>query len=152
MNEWSLGRTFSFLTKQYLGKLAQVMSHTPVERYYYPLYIIGKNNGKISQQELANHLLTDKVSVVRILDALTSDGFIERTVNPKDRRQHLLTITPKAEPWIKDIEKGIQETNDYFLHLLPEELRKPFEESLNQLIRQTSEIKSDQYEIFIQKK
>lgn len=152
MNEWTLGRTFSFLTKQYIGKLSQEMSHTPVERYYYPLYVIGKNNGKISQQELADHLLTDKVSLVRILDILCADGFVERTVNPNDRRQHLLKITPKAEPWIDEIEKGIKDTNAYFFNLLPEELRPHLKKALDELIRQTKEIKADQYELFIQKK
>ena len=151
-NEWPLGRAFSFLTKQYIGKLAERMSHTPVERYYYPLYVIGKNNGNISQQELADHILTDKVSLVRILDALAADGFIERKTNPKDRRRHMLNITPKAEPWISEIENGIKETNDYFLGLLDPSLHANFEQILSELIHKSKEISADQFEIFYTKK
>jgi MarR family transcriptional regulator for hemolysin len=151
-SEWPLGRAFSFLTKQYIGKLAARMSNTPVERYYYPLYVIGKNTGKISQQELADQILMDKVSLVRILDALTDDGFVERKTNPKDRRQHMLNITPKAEPWIDEIEKGIKETNDYFFSLLDPGLHANFEQILSELITKSKEIPADQFEIFYNKK
>jgi MarR family transcriptional regulator for hemolysin len=150
--EWPLGRFFSFLTKQYIGKLTQRLEHTPVERYYFPLYLIGKNNGTISQQELADQLLMDKVSLVRILDTLALDGFIERKTNPKDRRQHLLNITPKAEPWILEIEKGIKETNDYFFSLLDPSLHANFELILTELITKTQEIPADQFEFFYPKK
>jgi MarR family transcriptional regulator for hemolysin len=150
--EWPLGRFFSFLTKQYIGKLAMSLEHTPVERYYYPLYLIGKNNGKISQKELAELLMMDKVSMVRILDALQTDGFIERKVNQKDRRQHRLHITEKAEPWISEIERGIKETNDYFLNLLEPDLRPKFESILTDLILKTQEIPADQFEFFYPKK
>lgn len=150
--EWPLGRFFSFLTKQYIGKLALCMEHTPVERYYFPLYLIGKNNGLISQQELADQLLMDKVSMVRILDALQKDGFIERKTNPDDRRERRLHITPKAKPWIKEIEKGIKETNAYFFSLLDPSLHANFKVILTELITKTQDIPADQFEFFYPKK
>ncbi len=150
--EWPLGRFFSFLTKQYIGKLALQMEHTPVERYYFPLYLIGKNNGVITQQELADQLLTDKVSMVRILDALQKDGFIERKTNPEDRRQRQLHITAKAEPWILEIEKGIRETNEYFFNLLDPSLHANFRLILTELITKTQDIPADQFEFFYPKK
>jgi MarR family transcriptional regulator for hemolysin len=150
--EWPLGRFFSFLTKQYIGKLTIRLEHTPVERYYFPLYLIGKNNGTISQKELAELLLMDKVSMVRILDALQADGFIVRKVNPDDRRQHLLHMTEKAEPWILEIEQGIKETNDYFLNLIEPEIRPKFEAILTDLITKTQEIPADGFEFFYPRK
>jgi MarR family transcriptional regulator for hemolysin len=146
--EWPLGRTFGFLTKQYIGQLALRMAGTPIERYYFPLYIIGKNSGKISQQELANQVLTDKVSLVRILDILTEDGWIERTKNPADRRQHLLSITEKAQPWIQEIEDGLRETNDYFFEFIPEEKRIDFREMLSLMICKTQNLAIEDIEIF----
>ncbi len=150
--EWPLGRFFSFLTKQYIGKLTLSLEHTPVERYYFPLYLIGKNNGLISQQELADQLLMDKVSMVRIVDALQKDGFVERKTNPEDRRERRLHITKKAEPWIHEIEQGIKETNEYFLNLLDPDLRPKFELILTDLIAKTQEIPADQFEFFYPKK
>jgi MarR family transcriptional regulator for hemolysin len=146
--EWPLGRIFGFLTKQYIGQLALRMKGTPIERYYYALYIIAKNSGKISQQELADQVLTDKVSLVRILDVLTEDGWIERTKNPADRRQHLLSITDKAEPWIQEIEDGLRETNDYFFEFLPEEKREEFRSMLSLMVCKAKNLQIEDIEIF----
>ena len=146
--EWPLGRMFSFLTKQYIGEIALKMKDTPVERYYFPLYIVSQNSGKISQQELADQLLMDKVSLVRILDILMADGFITRTVNPSDRRQHLLSITPKAKPWVERVKNALQETNQHFLGFLPEENRKLFTDTLQLLICKTKDLPVESIEIF----
>lgn len=146
--DFPLGRMFSFLTKQYIGAMALNMKDTPIERYYFPLYIVGKNSGKISQQELANQLLMDKVSLVRILDVLMNDGWIIRQVNPKDRRQHLLSITEKAEPWIEKIEENLQRTNDYFLSFLSEEQRPLFVNMLQHLMSSTKELPIEEIELY----
>lgn len=150
--EWPLGRFFSILTKQYIGKVVMLLEHTPVDRYYFPLYLIGKNNGTINQQELADQLLMDKVSMVRILDALQKDGFIERKTNPEDRRERRLHITPKAEPWIIEIEKGIKEANEYFVNLLDPSLHATFQLILTELVTKTQDISADQFEFFYPKK
>lgn len=150
MGTWSLGRAFSILTKQYIGLLNQRMKHTPIERYYYPLYIIGKSNGQLNQQELANHLLIDKVVLVRILDSLCQDGYIERVIDPNDRRKHLLKITQKAQPWIAEIEKGITEVNQFFYQFLPEEQRYNFAESLKTLTQSALEIDTEKINLIIQ--
>lgn len=145
---WPLGRVFGFLTKQYIGYLAKRMEHTPISRYYFPLYLIGKHSGTISQQELADQLLTDKVSMVRILDILTEDGYVERRVNPKNRRQHLLFITPAGEPWVRKIELALQETDAFFMSFLPENSRSLFEEASRTLIRATRNLPVEEIELF----
>lgn len=150
--EWPYGRIFSFLTKQYIGKVTGAFHDTPVERYYFALYVIGRNSGKISQQELADYMLIDKVSLVRILDSLTADGLIIRVINPNDRRQHLLEITPEAQTWLDKIEQTLQEQNNYFLSLIDPEYRDGFEEGLKQLVARTQDIASDQIELILTKK
>lgn len=149
--DWPLGRVFSFLTKQYIGRVSNQFHDTPVERYYFALYLIGKHDGKISQQELADLLLIDKVSLVRILDALTADGLIERIVNPNDRRQHILKATPKAEEWVNQIHNELQAQNDYFISLVDEEYRDGFIEGLKQLVCRAKDIPSDQIKLFLNK-
>lgn len=147
-SDWKLGRTFGFLTKQYIGYLAKRLEDTPIERYYYPLYLIGKNSGMISQQQLADMLLIDKVSLVRVLDVLAEEGYVERKVNPYDRRQHLLYITSEGEPWVNEIEQGLSETDDFFLSFLPEAHRLLFKDLLQQLITATKDLPVEQVELF----
>lgn len=142
-----LGRMFSYLTKQYIGQVTKRMENTPVSRYYFPLYIIGKNCGKISQKQLAEQLMMDKVSLVRILDNLTADGLIRREPNPDDRRQHLLFVTQKAEPWIGEVEKALRETDQHFLDYL-DGSQNDFKESLKELVSKSSALQSESVEIF----
>jgi MarR family transcriptional regulator, transcriptional regulator for hemolysin len=147
-SQWPLGRIFGFLTKQYIGYLSKRMINTPIERHYYPLYLIGKNSGNISQQQLADQLSTDKVSMVRILDYLTEGGYIERRVNPNDRRQHLLYITESGKPWVDEIEQALSETDDLFLNFLQKEQRVVFIERLHQLMEVTKDLPVEQIELF----
>ena len=143
-----LGRVFGFLTKQYIGLLAKRMKNTPVERYYNALLFIGQNSGHVSQRQLADHLLTDKVSMVRMLDALEKDGLVERTVNPDDRRQHLLVVTEKAKPWISEIEKAVAEVDAIFLSFLDPEVRTCFPKELRKLCASVIDLPVETIELF----
>lgn len=143
-----LGRIFGFLTKQYIGIFAKRMKNTPVERYYFALMIIGQNSGKISQQQLADQLLIDKVHMVRMLDCLSKDGFIERMVNPDDRRQHLLFITEKGLPWVKEVEKAQKETEEVFLSFLEPDDRQRFLQDLKKLCVSVSDLPAEEIELF----
>ena len=144
----TLGRMFGFLTKQYIGLLARRMENTPIERYFYPLYLIGKNSGTISQQQLANLVLSDKVSMVRVIDSLSDEGLVERRVNPNDRRQHLLHITEKGIPWVEEIGKALEETDNKFLELLPEDERALFKQQLRKMICITKDLPVEAVEVF----
>ena len=147
IENWTIGRMFSFLTKQYVGHLTKSMSHSPIERYFYPLYIIGKKSGEMSQQQLADCLLLDKVSMVRILDVLTADGFIERKVNPNDRRQHLLHITNAGKPWVEEINEKLVEADAFFLHFIPKEEQEVFRKNLVLLCNNTENCYKNTIEI-----
>jgi DNA-binding MarR family transcriptional regulator len=77
-----------------------------------------------------------------------NDGWIIREVNPKDRRQHLLSLTDKAKPWIKKIEENLQLTNAHFLSFLPENQRAPFVDMLQLLINSTKELPIEEIELY----
>lgn len=143
-----LGKVFGFLTKKYIGVVADKMSETPVAKYYFPLLTIGLNSGKISQQELADHLLTDKVSLVRVLDSLEKDELIERITNPNDRRQHLLKITEKGFPWIEKIQGIMQESDEVFLSFIAAEHRVCFRNELNKLCNFVKNVPAEEIELF----
>lgn len=143
-----LGRVLSYLTKQYIGYVHKRMENTPVTRHYFPLYLIGKYSGEISQQQLANKLLMDKVVLVRVLDALTEEGLIERKVNPNDRRQHLLHVTESGQKWIPEIEKTLSETDALFYGFIPENERASFKLNLERILSATKYLKVEDIELF----
>ena len=142
-----LGNVFGFLTKKYIGIVSEKMSQTPVAKNYFALLTIGLNTEKISQQELADHLLTDKVSLVRILDSLEKDELIERITNPNDRRQHLLKITEKGFPWISKIQKVLKEADEAFLQFIAPEHRACFRNELKSLCHSVKTLPAEEIEL-----
>ena len=53
--------------------------------------------GAISQQRIADVMLKDKNSVVKLVDSLESHGLVRRSTNAKDRRQNIISTTAKAD-------------------------------------------------------
>jgi len=115
------GRIMSKISKMFLANLQQHLSHLDIERSFYPLLLIEAGKGKLTQQELANKLSCDKVQVVRIIDYLSLNGYVERIQNPKDRREYELSITDKANKVIPDIKTVLQKVSGIALQGLSQE-------------------------------
>lgn len=113
--ELPLGKLFSLLAKDYMGTFSNRLKHLPISRYYYPLLLIHEAQGSLNQQNLADELQVDKVSVVRIVDYLSENNLLERRQNPRDRREQLLRITPAGEKLIEQIRQAIADTNELCL-------------------------------------
>ncbi len=150
-HEMSLAGIFIFLTKQYIGKMSEKMKGTSIEKYYYPLYIIWKHNGEINQQTLAEYLFIDKVSLVRILDALCEDNLIIRQKSNVDKRKHLLVLTEKAIPLMPKVEKALRETNNFFLNLVSSNTKEAFSNGLKEMVAKAKEISNNDFEFIIRK-
>ena len=59
------------------------------------LYCI-ESQGELAQNELAEQLLIEPPTIVRILDRMERDGWIKRLPSPQDRRKKLIRPTKKA--------------------------------------------------------
>lgn len=114
------------VSKKYMDALAVKLGHLGIRRHYFLLVAIGEGKGTLTQQELADLLETDKVTMVGILDSLTRSGFVRRTASSQDRRKHLITLTPKAEKALPKIKKVIAELNRRALSGLPANLAGHF--------------------------
>jgi MarR family transcriptional regulator, transcriptional regulator for hemolysin len=111
-------------TKQPLGKLLSNIARTllktmniklnklDIERNFYALILIEEGKGKITQQDLADLLESDKVRVVRIIDYLSDNGYVKRVKDSSDRRKYRLTLTKKAEMELPLIREAIAEVTE----------------------------------------
>ncbi len=68
------------------------------------LTYIGRNSG-LSQIQLADLTGVEPMSLVRILDRMEADNWIERRAHPTDRRARQLYLKTKAQPMIDQIVK-----------------------------------------------
>jgi len=101
-------RIMGKISKMSQDNLRSILSHLDIDRSFYPLLLIESGNG-ITQQELSRELSCDKVQVVRIIDYLSSNGYVERIPNKTDKRKYELVITEKAVKVIPEIKKAFHE-------------------------------------------
>ncbi|PWH81358.1 MarR family transcriptional regulator [Brumimicrobium oceani] len=113
-----LGRLFVVLTKNYLSVFSAKLKDLPIDKYFYPFWVISNNDGEITSKRLAEILQTDKVLVVRILKYLMENGFIEKLKHPNDKRSFLLHVTKYGKEYVPIIEKALIETDQEFTSVL----------------------------------
>jgi MarR family transcriptional regulator, transcriptional regulator for hemolysin len=70
---------------------------------------LSRNEG-ISQARLAELTETDPMTLVRTLDRMQQDGWIERRPDPIDRRAHCLFLRDPARPILDRIWKFAEQT------------------------------------------
>jgi len=133
LNEQPLGRMLAMLGKGYLNLLRSKLQHLDIDRNYYALVLISSEDGKITQQELALLLDTDKVSIVRIIDYLSVKGYVQRIRKADDRRKHNLFLTPKGRLAIPEIKKSFSELNALFLLGLENKQVTELAETINKI-------------------
>lgn len=54
------------------------------------------NEGTMSQQQLSQHIMKDKNSIVKLIDGLEKKNLVQRIADKTDRRQNLIELTPVA--------------------------------------------------------
>ena len=109
-NADAVGLYFYLLDKLYQRLLSYDLDFTGLERYFMVLWAIDESEN-LTQQNLADLLKIDKASVVRIADDLEKKGFIQRVMNPSDKRAYFLELSKKGNKYIKDVHEGIDNLN-----------------------------------------
>lgn len=90
-----VGTKALILSKRYYGVLSKSLESIDIERYYSILYFLNENDG-CTQQHICNNLVIDKTAMVKVIDYLIKAGFVDRKVNPEDRREHFIVLTKKG--------------------------------------------------------
>ena len=88
--------------KQYIGAFFQGEGYNITPEQFLVMDALW-GQGSMSQQQIADTILKDKNSVVKLIDGLEKKNLIKRVANSADRRQNLIELTPHA----KEIQKHV---------------------------------------------
>ena len=65
----------------------------------------------VSQRELADLMHIEPPTLVRHLDRLEADGYVERRADPDDRRRLLVFVTPAGRKRLAELQKVAEHTD-----------------------------------------
>jgi len=142
-----IGKVFTDVARAYFGMLAERLEHTGFDRFFYPLVVIHDGGGSLTQQKLADILKTDKVTTVRVIDYLSKKGLVKREVNSNDRREHLLTLTPKALKIMPDISNALKDVEKELFTGVSTGQREEFRSCLEMIMGNISKIPSERIKV-----
>lgn len=77
-----------------------------------------------TQEDICAHFDMDKGRIARNLSELENKGFICRTVNAKNRRQKLVSLTPEGEMMLAELDRVFQKWDSICFSGFTEEERK----------------------------
>ncbi|MBP2705529.1 winged helix-turn-helix transcriptional regulator [Microbispora sp. RL4-1S] len=92
-----------------------------------------RDGGGSTQQALAGTLEMDGTNVVGLLNDLESEGLIERRRSPKDRRRHVVELTPAGGERLAKAEFALAAVEDEVFAGLDFEQRETLYELLQQV-------------------
>lgn len=96
-------------------------------------------NPVLSQAQIADKLLGDRATAGTVIFKLISKEYLEKSLDPKDRRSYVVSLTPKAKKIINEIELKAEKTSAQALRGLNEDEIKTLYSSLNKIIINLSE-------------
>ncbi len=127
-----VGTKALILSKRYYGVLSKYLEKLDIERYYSVLYFLSKNDG-CTQQHICNNLAIDKTAMVKVLDYLIKAGYIDRNVNPEDRREHFIVLTKKGVRQTDEIVLAFESIDDKIFSNISKADKEVFIRVLRQL-------------------
>ena len=92
-----------------------------------------ESNEGVSQKRLSELTELDPMTLVRILDRMEADGWVQRRFDPADRRAHTLWLTPRAKPVLEHMAHLIAEVRAETLHGLSNDERSKLIELLGRV-------------------
>ncbi|WP_438381168.1 MarR family transcriptional regulator [Asaia sp. BMEF1] len=100
----TLGRMMALIARRWRQILdAGLRPHDLTDATWQPLLELYRHGGPLHPKEIADALLLDKSSMVRILRTLEEKGFVTRTPDEADRRAFFVSLTDAGETRLQEV-------------------------------------------------
>ncbi len=118
---YRVGRTIGRVARRWRARLdARIAPFGLTESRWLVLLNLARYGDGVTQKELAARLAIEAPSLVRTLDWLEREGFVERRGSAHDRRSKNVHLTEKATPLVRRIEEVASKVRAEILDGIPE--------------------------------
>ncbi len=121
----SIGTKALILSKLYYSVLSKSVENLDIERYYSILHFLHENKG-CNQQFICNNLSIDKTAMVKVMDYLIEMGYVQKELNPTDRREYLIVLTKKGLKQTEQIVKAFEDIDAELFSKISKQEREVF--------------------------
>ncbi|MDY8135868.1 MarR family transcriptional regulator [Aquimarina sp. 2201CG5-10] len=92
------------------------------------------NYPELSQKEIAKMMFRDNASMTRMIDLMVKKGYLERSMNDKDRRRHTIEITDNGKQILEELPPVISSNRKIALKGITNEEIEQLEKTLGKII------------------
>ena len=124
---------FFYTSTRFYYKFAKKYDMSDISLF--TLHAIYSNDKECIQNNLAEKLALPKQTVCSILDNFEKKGYVKREINPKDKRNRLISLTKKGIEFAKPIIEGLENLDINMLKCLSDEDIKNYVNYQKELIR-----------------
>ena len=106
-----LRQTFRQKVQQELAAMGYTDITMQMSQILYYIHFIAQDR-KSNQQDIANKTGKNKSSITALIDFLVKKGLIDRTPDPADRRNNLITLTPNGLQFVEEVYEKVYKDFD----------------------------------------
>jgi MarR family transcriptional regulator, transcriptional regulator for hemolysin len=143
---------FSMMTKKYIALVTEQLKSMDIERHFYVVHVLAVAEKPFTQKDLASFLDIDKTSMVRVVDYLSQNGYLQRVANPQDRREYFIELTAKGTAANVLIEAAFEAANNRCLIGFSATEREALTNALDRLKCNLCEVPSTDLELKFEKR
>lgn len=147
-----IGAVTKEITKLYAGVFTSYLEELPLDRHFYPVYLLSKCKTPPTQQELGEMLGAGKVLMVRIIDYLSERDLVKRSANPADRRCYLIELTKAGKKAVPHIESAVLKTDEVCLRNMEADEKRAAQQILNKMLNNLNSEPANEYDVEFSKR
>ncbi len=116
------------------------LTHPGLTNAAYDVCGIISQTGSTNQDNIAKILKMDKSSVAKVVNKCVEGGLVERRVNPKNRREYILTLSKEGQKTVDELISFVDQWQSEALSVLSEEEKDQFLNMIEKVIVQTDKM------------
>lgn len=135
--------TMAQVNKQWRRTLDKALAPLGLtQAMWLPLLHLERDSGAMRQKDLAHSLALDSSSVVRLIDGLQTQGWVER-IDDTDRRVKRIQLTSAGRAQVEAVKKVVAQMRTEVMQEVPEELLDPMQAALNTMLDRMAALESE---------
>ena len=135
--------TMAQVNKQWRRTLDKALAPMGLtQALWLPLLHLERGEGPMRQKDLAHSLALDSSSVVRLIDGLQAQGWVER-LDDADRRVKRIQLTAAGHAQVEAVKKVVTRMRTEVMQDFPAELLDPAQTALNTMLEKMAALEAE---------